>query len=123
MHLPPLPALLLAALPLAAAAQSWAPLGESELGLHYWDPASVRADGNHRRVWRLVDRRQKLASGAQSSRALIEFDCKAGTWRYLQTLQFSGRMGQGQYLSGEGEQPQQHVAPGTMAGHLAKAVC
>jgi hypothetical protein len=107
----------------AAQAQDWANYGESEIGVHYWDPTSVRADGDRKRVWRLIDRRHKLGNGIQSGKALIEIDCKAGKYRYLKTMQYSGKMGQGTYLGGDNEQPADFVAPGTMIGHLAKLVC
>jgi hypothetical protein len=118
--------LLLAALTVAAAAtasEAWVRYGESEIGAHYFDPATVRADGARRRVWRLIDRRERLPAGIQSGKALIEIDCGNSTYRYIKTLQYSGKMGKGRYLGGEGEQPPEHMGPDTMAAHLARLVC
>lgn len=106
-----------------APAPDWVNFGESDVGMYYYDPASVRTDGSRKRVWRLIDRRQRLGNGIQSGKALIEIDCKAGTYRYLKTMQYSGKMGQGNYLGGDDEQPPEFVAPGTMVGYLAKLVC
>jgi hypothetical protein len=114
---------LLACAAQRAAAQDWVNYGESEIGVHYWDPTSVRAEGERKRVWRLIDRRQRLGSGIQSGKALIEIDCKAGKYRYLKTMQYSGNMGQGRLVEGDNEQPPEFVAPGTMIGHLSKLVC
>lgn len=107
----------------AAQPGHWVSYGESEIGTHYFDPASVRANGTQRRVWRLIDRKQKLAGGIQSGKALIEIDCAGGTYRYVQTLQYSGKMGTGRFLQGDGEQAQEHIGPGTMVAHLARLVC
>ncbi|MBC5767758.1 surface-adhesin E family protein [Ramlibacter albus] len=106
-----------------AAAQDWVNYGESEVGVHYYDPTSIRAEGDRKRVWRLIDRRSQVGNGIKSGKALIEIDCKAGKYRYLKTLQYSGTMGQGTYLGGGEEQAAEFVAPGTMIGHLAKLVC
>jgi hypothetical protein len=107
----------------AGAADAWVSYGESELGIHYFDPTSIRTDGQRRRVWRLIDRKQKLPGGIHSGKALIEIDCTGGSYRYVQTLQYSGRMGGGKYLQGEGEQPPGPISPGTMVAHLAQLVC
>ena len=115
--------LCLAASQVPGAEQAWVSYGESEVGIHYYDTSSVRADGARRRVWRLIDRRERLANGIQSGKALIEIDCKAATYRYIQTMQYSGKMGQGRFLGGDGEQAPEHIGPGTMADHLAKLVC
>ena len=108
---------------LAAAGEEWVSFGESELGTHYFDAGSIRTDGQRRRVWRLIDRKQRLPAGIQSGKALIEIDCTGGTYRYVQTLQYSGRMGRGKYLRGEGEQPALPIGPGTMVAELAQHVC
>ncbi|MBI5279112.1 MAG: hypothetical protein HY854_21940 [Burkholderiales bacterium] len=107
----------------AAGTHQWVSYGESEVGVHYFDSSSVKSVGNLRRVWRLIDRREPLGNGIHSGTALIEIDCRAGTYRYLQTRQYSGRMGQGRYLGGDREQPVEHISPGSMAGYLSQLVC
>lgn len=106
-----------------AATEDWVRYGESEVGVHYFDPSTLRSDGDRRRIWRLIDRRDKVGNGIHSGKALIEIDCRASTYRYIQTLQYSGRMGHGRYLGGDGEQPAENIAPGTMVDHLSKLVC
>jgi len=106
-----------------AHAQEWVSYGESEIGVHYYDRASVRATGERKRVWRLIERREALSNGIRSGKALIEIDCREGTYRYLKTMHYAGSMGRGRFIGGSGQQPREFVAPGTMAAQLSKAVC
>lgn len=124
-----LPALLriaaLAALALGAtgARSAWVGIGESEATAYYLDPDSVRTEGTHRRVWRLFDLKAPQGDGVRSGKALIEVDCRAGTYRYLKTMYYSETMGRGRPLGGRGEHRKEHIAPGTMVGQLAAMVC
>ena len=107
----------------SAGVTGWTAVGESETSSHYFDSSSVRSEGNRKRVWRLFEQKKKGADGVQSGKALIEIDCREWTFRYVRTLYYDGRMGHGRYLGGGGEQPPDHIGPGSMVGHLAKAVC
>ena len=100
----------------------WVSYGESETGSYFFDPGSVRTEGERKRVWRLFALKQ-ARDGVQSGKALIEFQCKEGTYRYLRTLYYSGPMGQGQYVGGAKAQGPEPFAPGTMIGELAQKVC
>ena len=120
-------ALLAMAIAPAAAAQAagspkWVSYGESETGAYYFDPASIRTDGERKRVWRLFALKE-AKDGVQSGKALIEFQCKEGTYRYMRTLYYSGPMGQGKYVGGAKAQGTEPVGPGTMIGELAQRVC
>ena len=118
--------LLLAAPALAAtspAAQAWVRYGESELTAYYYDPATVRSEAQRKRVWRLFEHKEPDREGVQSGKALIEIDCRDRTYRYLRTTYYSGKMGEGKYLGGRGEHRSEHIGPGTMIHHLARAVC
>ena len=114
--------LALAALPAQAQPADWVGYGQSESGSYYFDRSSLRAEGERRRVWRLFALREPQA-GVQSGKALIEFRCQAGTYRYLRTLYYSGPMGDGRYLGGAREQSDEPVTPGSMIGELAARVC
>ena len=111
------------ALGAAGAASAWVRIGESETTAYYLDPASVRAEGAHRRVWRLFEYREPQRDGVKSGKALIDIDCQEGTYRYLKTMYYSESLGQGQYLGGRGEHRQEYIGPGTMIGQLASLVC
>ena len=112
----------LAVLAISAHATEWVSYGQSENGSYYFDKSGIRAEGDHKRVWRLFALREPQA-GVQSGKALVEFQCKAGTFRYLRTMYYSGPMGQGKYVGGAKEQPAEPIAPGTMIGELAQRIC
>jgi hypothetical protein len=113
---------LVAALALDAQAAEWVSYGQSETGSYYFDRDSVRTAGDRKRVWRLFALKEPR-QGVHSGKALIEFQCKAATYRYLRTLYYSGPMGQGKYVGGAKEQPAEPIGPGTMIGELAQKVC
>ena len=107
----------------SAQANGWVGYGESESGTFYFDPASVQSKGQRHRVWRLFELKQPRADGVQSGKAWIEFDCQASTYRYLRTLYFAGRQGQGKYLGGAQAQPEEPIGPGSMIGLLSQKIC
>lgn len=106
----------------AGAAHAWVSLGESESTAYYLDPDTVRTEGTKRRVWRLFDLKE-ARDGVRSGKALIEIDCRRGTYRYLKTMYYSEPMGTGKYVGGRGEHGREHIAPGTMISQLATRVC
>ncbi|KQT14342.1 surface-adhesin E family protein [Ramlibacter sp. Leaf400] len=116
-------ALAVAASALPAQADDWVSYGQSENGSYYFDRATLRTDGDRKRVWRLFALKAPRGDGVQSGKALIEFNCKAETFRYLRTMYYSGPMGQGRYVGGAKEQSTEPVGPGTMIGELARRVC
>lgn len=107
----------------AAGTSDWARVGENGNTSFYFDRANVRMQADRRQVWRLFEQAKADAQGVRSGTALVEIDCKAATYRYLRTLHYSGRMGQGDYLGGSGEQPWEHIGPGTFVQRLAGLVC
>jgi hypothetical protein len=123
--LPTLRAALLAACALhaGAARAAWVSYGESESGNYFWDPATLQAEGDRRRVWRLFELKQASPDGVQSGKALVEFNCKDASYRYLRTLYYGGRQGRGRYIGGAKEQPPERIGPGSMISVLAQAVC
>jgi hypothetical protein len=112
--------LLLATAPARAA---WVAYAESESGMFYVDPESVREEGNRRQVWRLFDLKERRTDGVQSGKALVEVDCNARTYRYLRTLYYAGPMARGKYLGGATAQPAEPISPGSAIGDLARRVC
>ena len=101
----------------------WLAYGESESGTFYFDPASIQVRGERKRVWRLFELKDPRANGVQSGKALVEFDCKDSTYRYLRTLYYGGPQGRGKYLGGAQAQVVEPVSPGSMIGLLAQKVC
>jgi hypothetical protein len=113
----------LLALPAAAAQAEWVSYGQSETGSFYFDATSIQPRGDRKRVWRLFELKEPRADGVRSGKALIEFDCRESTYRYLRTLYYAGSQGQGKYLGGAQAQAVEPIGPGSMIGLLAQKVC
>ena len=122
--------LLRAAVALAAALSfnaqgntQWVGYAESNAGSFYFDPTTLKGEGTRKRVWRLFEMKEKRADLVQSGTALVEVDCRESTYRYLRTMYFGGRMGQGAYLGGTQNQPQEPIGPGSTMAQLARKIC
>lgn len=103
----------------------WVELGRAENGnVFYIDPATIRKDGNRRKVWTITDLNTASSSGALSRKHRIEFDCKEERSRFLSISAHSKLMGAGDVLlidNGVGEW--QEVAPATVNEAFLKRVC
>ena len=88
--------LLLAAAPVRA---EWVRVGETEAAVHYIDAATIRRDGNLRRVWTVQDMRETDPAGVRSIRALEEYDCLTGRFRYLSLTAHSAPMAGGEVVA------------------------
>ena len=88
--------LLLAAAPVRA---EWVRVGETEAAVHYIDAAMIRRDGNLRRVWTVQDMKETDPAGVRSIRALEEYDCLTGRFRYLSLTAHSAPMAGGEVVA------------------------
>jgi hypothetical protein len=90
----------------------------------YYDPATIRKEGNMRRAWELTDLRKRGRSGEMSRRIRMEYDCKQERNRLLSISGLSEPMAGGKVLSTEGEEAQwDAIAPGTVAEIMLEIVC
>ena len=113
--------LLLAAAPLRA---EWLKVGETDAAVHYIDAATIRRDGNLRRVWTVQDMRDTDPAGVRSIRALEEYDCLTERFRYLSLTAHSAPMAGGEVVAA-------HILddnwtarpPGTKPSAIEKIVC
>jgi Surface-adhesin protein E len=102
----------------------WVKIVRTDVAAHYIDPATVRKDGDLRRVWTMQDMVQTSPDGVMSIRALQEYDCAEQRMRYLSVTAHSGPMAGGRILA-------THVLhdewsdrpPGTKASAIEKLVC
>jgi len=88
--------LLLAAAPAWA---EWERVGRTNAAVHYVDPATLRKDGNLRRVWALQDMRDTSPEGVMSIRALQEYDCAQARFRFVSVAAHAGPMAQGRVVA------------------------
>jgi len=103
----------------------WVELTRGENGnVFYIDPATIRKDGNRRKVWTITDLNKAGSSGELSRKQRREFDCKDERSRLLSISAHSKSMGAGDVLvvdNGVGEW--QEIAPETVDEAFLKRVC
>jgi len=116
--------LFLLALVAAPAWAGWDKLVEADGWTLYVDTASLRMNGNFRRIWQMEDLKQRAKDGEMSRRTLMEYDCKDERARSISTASFSGPMLNGQTLRWS-DDPSKWMAipPGTFADIFLKATC
>lgn len=108
----------------APAWAEWVHLEANETGNFYIDPVTIRKDGNMRRVWGLLDLKQRGKDGEMSRRYLKEYDCKGDRDRLLSASMHSELMGGGTVLlSWNGAYEWDHIPPGTVAATILKLAC
>ncbi len=113
--------LMLAAAPAFA---EWVKVGRTDAAVHYVDPATVRKDGNLRRVWALQDLVDERPDGTMSIRALQEYDCGNGRFRFLSVAAHSGPMAGGHVLTEHALRDAWSPArPGASRSAVGKMVC
>ena len=103
----------------------WVVYAESEQTTFYFDPATIRKEGNMRRVWVLQDlRKPDKVGGEMSVRARMEYDCKNERIRTLGLSTHSEPMTGGTVLELGGEkQNWRAIAPETVTETIFNIVC
>ena len=109
-------------------AATWSSAGLHDLGLYYYDSASIEHQGDRRRAWTMLDYRDaqknKQGQSFKSTRAQMEFDCKDKRVRALTVSFHSGSRLSGEVLVSEGVfQDWMGVPPSTPMANIMKAVC
>ena len=90
----------------------------------FYDPTTIRKDGNLRRVWELMDHKKRRDNGAMSYRFRSEFDCKQERYRFLGFTSFPEPKAGGTALKVWGEQfDWTSIAPDTNAEMMLNIVC
>jgi hypothetical protein len=102
----------------------WVAFFDSESITYYYDPATVRKDGNMRRVWRLQELKQRHADGEISRRIRMEYDCKQERYRILFASTHSKPMAGGETLFSQNiDGPWGDIPPATAAEDMFKIIC
>ncbi len=87
---------LLTALMLTGAAWAeWEKIAENDFAEYYIDRATIRKDGNLRRMWDMFNLREQDKNGTSSIRARAEYDCKQERQRTLSISAHSEPMSKG----------------------------
>ena len=115
---------LLLTLAAAPAWAEWVKVAETDVIITYIDPATIRKDGNLRKVWTIQDLKQRHKDGEMSRRALDQHDCKEGRYRTLSISEHSDPMGRGKMLSSYSEPGKWNdIPPETVAQEIMRIVC
>ena len=102
----------------------WVRYSKNDTNTFYYDPATIRKEGNVRRVWVINDLRTRHKDGEMSRRARYEFDCKQERLRILGVTEHSEPMAGGVILTtGVEGKDWTDVPPDTNADFLLKIVC
>ena len=73
----------------------WEKAAATDSADFYIDPATIRVDGNLRRIWEVIDYTKKVKDGHLSTRMRVEYDCKQERFRVMSISQHSGAMASG----------------------------
>lgn len=108
----------------APASAEWVKLRETDDAVFYIDPATIRKNGNFRRIWNLQDLKRRDPYGVMSRRMLYEYDCTNERSKVLSISSHYDRMGGGgTYASGSGPDEWDYIAPGTVLNTVLRIVC
>ena len=102
----------------------WVMFGESEEAHSFYDPTTIRKEGNMRRVWQLSNLKRRGVDGEMSRRLRAEYDCKQERYQLLDVSEHSEPMVGGKVLISEiGNGTWSGVAPETIAAYMFEIVC
>jgi hypothetical protein len=104
----------------------WVLVETNEMGSVYIDPATVRKDGDMRKVWSVSDFKKRGKGGEMSARARFEYNCKEERFALMSGSTHSGAMLAGKTLTNlnlTGIEQWDDVAPGTVNDAMMKMVC
>ena len=118
--------LLVLILSIGSAWAEWQETGRSVDAVIYIDLTTNRIDGNLRKVWTLIDYRERSKDGQMSSSLRYEFDCKEERERALSITNHSEAMAGGNVLmSHTYEKPPkwEDIPPTTGTAKILKLTC
>lgn len=102
----------------------WTKVATVEDAVVYIDAATIRKDGNLRRVWELQDMKQRNTNGMMSSRALSEYDCAEEKRRNLAISAHTGPMASGETIGSFNITTEWvYIAPHSIDSTIFKIVC
>ena len=117
--------LLLSLFVTGSAWAEWINIAETETRFFYIDPATIRKDGNFRKVWGIADLKTRDKDGTMSTRTRREFDCKNERNRILALSEHTESMAKGTttFTSSGGPSDWHEIPPGSAIDLVMKFVC
>lgn len=107
------------------AVAEWVLVSETDTSAYYFDPTTIRVDGNLRKVWTIRNLNQRDKDGEMSTQSRREFDCKDERNRVLSLSTHSEPMANGKLILNLGADPNgwQETPPGGIGALILKMVC
>jgi hypothetical protein len=116
--------LCLLALVAAPAWAEWVQVAVADVAVVYIDPATIRKDGNFRKVWELQNLKQRDKDGYLSRRTLWEYDCKEQRNRPISGSLHSETMAKGETIwSGDTPAAWGNISPNTVGKDIFFLIC
>ena len=108
----------------APAWAEWVKYWESVARANYYDPATMKINGNSREVWEVVNSKQRGREGEMSRRRLWEYDCKEKRRRILVFSWHSETMAEGEVVfSSDGHDGWRTTANDAASATLLEIAC
>ena len=102
----------------------WIQISNNDDVIFFMDNASIRKDGNFRKVWELQNLKKKHETGALSFRGRYEYDCKQERNRNLSISSHSYRFAGGTVLvTLDNVGAWEEIPPDSPASKYLKIVC
>ena len=103
----------------------WEEISVTDTATFYIDPATIRKDGNFRKVWGIANFKTREKDGTMSSRSRDEFDCKNERNRKHAFSKHSESMAKGTPTYSYSGEPSdwRDTPPGSAIDFVMKFVC
>jgi hypothetical protein len=101
----------------------WVIYETTDTNTFYYDPTTIRKDGNMRQVWVLLNWRKRDKDNVMSHRLRYEYDCKQERYRFLAISVHTEPMAGGEILLQNLDTPWIDIAPATAAAAMFKIAC
>ena len=101
----------------------WVIYETTDTNTFYYDPTTIRKDGNMRQVWVLLNWRKRDKDNVMSHRLRYEYDCKQERYRFLAISVHTEPMAGGEILLQNLDTPWIDIAPATAAEAMFKIAC
>ena len=110
-----------------SASAEWLVVGETDTALYYYEPGTLRKNGNKVKMWELSNYIVEMrASGKdyKSMKTQSEYDCAEYQQRLIYSVVYSENMGGGQIIANlDGDKNWRPAVPGSVREALLKIAC
>lgn len=108
-----------------SASAGWEKVGATDKAVMYIDPATLRREGNFRKIWLITEFQQRSENGTVSTRHRDEYDCGSERRRVLSMSTHTKSMAGGKTISSTSEPNGvwREIPPGTVANDVLEVVC